>query len=394
MRRGGPELGALRLVQAEAHGWRGENADAQRASLEAMAALPEGSEEWAAAVGQAAGSSGRLGDVERLGALATELRARAPIGEVTPALAIGWLRTAMSAMVIGQAAVARPLLEELPRLDSSSARSDPTVRAWIHRSRALEAYFAQDTSSYLDESALAVEAFDAVGDLRGASLQRVSTGFGYLEMGSNEAAERDLRAALEVAERFGITMVAANARHNLGPALARRGALDEAIEVERRAVEECRAQGDLRLMGGSRMYLAEILTLAGRLEEAEREARAALVELEILPSVRVRALASLAAVLLARGDVGGAVETSREAIDYLASGAAVDSGEALIRVTYAEALAKSGDVDPAREVIADARSRLLTAARAIRDEARRRTFLECVPENARTLELAAAWGSS
>src|SRR5262249_21066386 len=162
--------------------------------------------------------------------------------------------------------------------------------------------------------------------------------YGYFEMGSTEEAERALRTALEVAQRFGITMVAANARHNLGPVLARRGALEEALEVERRAAAECRAQGDRRLEGGSRMYLAEILMAAGRLDEAEREARAALELLAIVPSIRVRAMATLAAVLRARGDHASALAAAREAAEHIAAGGEVDSGEAMIRLVHAQAL--------------------------------------------------------
>ena len=45
----------------------------------------------------------------------------------------------------------------------------------------------------------------------------------------------------------------------------------------------------------------------------------------------------------------------------------------------------------ARRTIADARARLLAIAEKIADATYRRSFLERVPENARTLELAGAW---
>ena len=69
----------------------------------------------------------------------------------------------------------------------------------------------------------------------------------------------------------------------------------------------------------------------------------------------------------------------------------IDEGEARIRLIYAEALHATGELEEARVAIATARDRLLARAAKIGDEAWRRSFLECVPENSRTLELARAW---
>jgi hypothetical protein len=64
---------------------------------------------------------------------------------------------------------------------------------------------------------------------------------------------------------------------------------------------------------------------------------------------------------------------------------------AFVRLARAEALHAAGALDAARAAIADARARLVAIADTISDPAYRTSFLEGVPENARTLELARAW---
>jgi hypothetical protein len=62
-----------------------------------------------------------------------------------------------------------------------------------------------------------------------------------------------------------------------------------------------------------------------------------------------------------------------------------------VRLAHAEALHATGAHAAAREAIAGARDRLRAIAGKIDDPAYRRSFLEDVPENARTFELARAW---
>jgi hypothetical protein len=64
---------------------------------------------------------------------------------------------------------------------------------------------------------------------------------------------------------------------------------------------------------------------------------------------------------------------------------------AFVRLAHAEALHATGAHDAARHAIAEARDRLLRIADRIAGPAYRKSFLENVPENARTLALARAW---
>ncbi|MEI8256539.1 MAG: hypothetical protein WCJ30_12775 [Deltaproteobacteria bacterium] len=194
--------------------------------------------------------------------------------------------------------------------------------------------------------------------------------------------------------RLGLPSTAAAARQNLGLALARTGSFDEARTVETAALEVFRTSGNRRMEAASSSYLAHILFLAGDLDAAEREARAAIAlasEPPLLPPSRAEGLAGLAQVLLAKGGHAEALEAAREAMDLLDAIGGIDGGEGGIRLVWAEALHSRGELDAARSAIAAARERLLAAAAKIDDEAVRRMYLERVPDHARTLELARAW---
>jgi hypothetical protein len=146
-----------------------------------------------------------------------------------------------------------------------------------------------------------------------------------------------------------------------------------------------------------------ILGLGGLLEGAEREARAAVEILAIAPPARAYALAILAQALLAlrsQGDraprpaaelAAEALGVACEAMALLESLGFLEEGETLVRLAHAESLAATGNVAAARTAIATARSKLVARAAKIKDESRRKSFLERVPENARTLALAGAW---
>src|SRR6185437_7676295 len=101
------------------------------------------------------------------------------------------------------------------------------------------------------------------------------------------------------------------------------------------------------------------------------------------------ALAGLAQILLARDVAGGALSAAEEAMRILDELGDIDEGDAFVRLTYAEALDAAGEHGRASAAIAAARDHLLARAARIVDAAWRRSFLEDVAENARTLALAA-----
>jgi eukaryotic-like serine/threonine-protein kinase len=190
---------------------------------------------------------------------------------------------------------------------------------------------------------------------------------------------------------MGLSSAAALAKHNLGLALALLGQLDEARALETDAASAFVAQGNRRLEGGARVYLATILALLGDLETADQEARLAVVVSTPSPPGKAQALATLAQVKLAKGSVAEALDAAREATELLEQLGGIDEGESLVRLVHAEAVWANGDVEGARRIVGTARERLLARAAKISDPAWRQSFLERVPENARTMALARLW---
>src|SRR5262249_44741625 len=78
--------GALRLVQAEGHRWRGENVETERLGLEAMRHLPRGGALWCRAAGEVGIASGRLAHGAGLCSVLDEIEAVAASDGIGPPL--------------------------------------------------------------------------------------------------------------------------------------------------------------------------------------------------------------------------------------------------------------------------------------------------------------------
>lgn len=128
----------------------------------------------------------------------------------------------------------------------------------------------------------------------------------------------------------------------------------------------------------------------GDLDGADREIQAALEMVVTLD--RPGVLATLSMLRLAQGRAGEALAAAENAVSRcIAMGGCGLFRGALVRLAHAEALHATGDLAAARRAIADARTHLFAIASKIRDPAYRQSFLDNVPENARTLALARTW---
>jgi tetratricopeptide (TPR) repeat protein len=386
---GVPEaLGAVLLLAAEAHRWRGEFAPAEEAASAAMELLPKRCSAWFVAAGEVAILCGRLGKNDTLMRIGGEL-VRAWAGDVSPPDQV--VATARAAAILVQSGAYELADQLVERVRTFAASPDPVVVARVHQAIATRALIAGDPGTHLTCMLVAAARFVEAGDERNACNARVTVGFAEMDMGAYEPAEVALREALALAERLGLPNLAAYAKHNLGLVLARTRRLDEAAKVESEAMIGFAQQGDRRLAGASRAYLGMILAEAGRLEEADAELERAVSELGISPSVQVYALATLVMVRLRAERNEEALVDARRAMALFEQLGGIEEGEALVRLVYAEALQVSGDTGGARLAITTARARLLERAEKLRDPAFRTSFLERVPDHARTLALAKAW---
>ena len=393
-------LGAFQLLAAEAHRWRAEHDEAEHAARIAAKLLAVGGDAWYGALGEIALASGRLGKLDRLEKVVAQLRTPPKAGLSAAArtrLRIVSALAAIHLITLGRLALADELIDDLVK---AGWDDDPAVQARVHQTNAFRSLFEGDPGGYLRSMLAAVAAFERAGDRREACVQLVNVGNASLQLGDYEQAERAVRSSLEASIEMGLENVRAFSLHNLGIVLLRLGKPEEAKTSELEAVDLFAAQGDRRMEGVSRVYLSTILLSMGDAVGAGVEADVASGLLEATPPAKACALASAAAARLAEFDVcnrdssttlATADERSREAHALVVSLGGIEEGEALVRLVRAEVLAALGRPDEARKTIEEARARLLGRAERIADAAQRKSFLEQVPENARTIELAAAW---
>jgi hypothetical protein len=207
-------------------------------------------------------------------------------------------------------------------------------------------------------------------------------------LGANALAERSLEAIAAADEALGV--VSYLRRFGLAWLRADRGALDEARAFAGQLVDHARAHHNALEEGRGRWILGEVLRRAGALDAAERELEPALAM--AVPLEHPGVLGSMSALRLAQGRAGEALASAEDAAARSAAmgGCGMFRG-AFVRLARAEALHATGASDAARAAIAEGRAAILDVAGRIAEPALRRSFLEDVPENARTLALARAW---
>jgi tRNA A-37 threonylcarbamoyl transferase component Bud32/tetratricopeptide (TPR) repeat protein len=389
-------LGELLRIVADAEAWLGDLHAASRAFAQAVHALAPRTAAWYLAVAGLAAMAGRLGDSGVLADVAMELLGGVPPEDARTAFVSAAARASSALVLSGHNELAASLL--LRVAEHEGEVTDPGALAWVSRARSNQALIEGDPSGYLRHCAETARAFEAAGDLRNLSVQRVNAGYGLLELGLLDEAEVELRDALAGAMRLGLAGLEAGARHNLGLALlhqaerekdlTRRIAyLDEATEIEERALEVLIASGDSRIEGGTRIILARLSLVRGAPKAAEEAIRACLASLARAPAPRSHALAVLARAQLAEGRNVDALLAAREAFGVLEASGGIDWGDAFVRLTYVNALNATGQHEEARAKAEQAAQRLEESAGRIDDPRARASFL-ALPDHEATFTAA------
>ncbi len=383
--------GAMRLLQAEAHRWRGEQAEAQAASAEAITLLEPGSIGWCEAAVELAGATSRLGDVAKMGEMSKEVLERLP-PRLEARHVIALARLVQHLQHFGRLDLGDAMLETIAG-SQAIVDADPAVAGRVYQARAFRAHAAGDPGEALRMREAAVEAFERAGDERNATGARLNLGHTYMVIGAFELAEIALRAALEAGERLGVLYVLNVAKNNLALTIANLGRIDEALRLESEALAAFVEQGDRRMKGGTFIRMAIIHSIAGHFREAAEAARQA--ENILPPSSTLHCYASgvLSRALRALGEKAEAARVAKDALARLEeNGGWAEEGEALVRLANIEALDALGERAPAVAALVRARDRLLARAAKFADETMRSCFLERVEEHRATFALAKAWG--
>ncbi|WP_437617907.1 serine/threonine-protein kinase [Sorangium sp. So ce1151] len=384
-------FGALRLVEAEAHVWRGELALAEQRGIEAVDRLPAGSAAWFSAIKQVAVAAGKLGGfdrVERWMSAAQAAEAAAEGARVAKHMCLG--EGALLLVFGGRYAFADALIEAIEGDGTDLAEREAEVMARLHEARSIRALVNGDPGACLVGLSAALAAFERAGDRGNACAVRMNVGYMHAELGDFEGAEEVLRSALASAERMGLHELAAATLSNLGHVLGYRGQIEEAQRTEREAIALSQRLGDPRTEGSARTYLARIALIARDFEGAEREARTAAEILQSAPPLRAAAVAARARALLGLGRFDEGLSAAGEAFSMLKAIGAIEEGESSVRLVYAEALAANGMEADCAAAIEAARERLLERAGKISDPVWRERFLT-LPDNQRTLAMAERW---
>jgi tetratricopeptide (TPR) repeat protein len=207
------------------------------------------------------------------------------------------------------------------------------------------------------------------------------------QLGRFDESKEALLEVMERSARFGNKRTAAYALHNLGLVHLNQGDLEQALEVEERALAMAHAGQNDRLVAYCRVYRAFILLALGRPDEASRSSTAALAfakgtELE------AAARTALAASLVEKGEVeAAALESSRAEELRQESGRMVEFGVelTLVRCSVLEA---SGDLKAARKLLGHAQSQVLERAQRLTDKKEERDVFLAIPAHQRLLALA------
>ena len=373
-------LGALHLVAAEACLWRSELLAAEQHAKDAARLLEGDEDRWCRSVVLLLISAVWLGHDE---VVATWLGRLANPGD--PDHRSGALcRIAGFLAVDGRPELAQEALSAAER--AGGVAGAPLTLALQRRALAYLNLHDGDLGAVPSALAEASTAFEDVGDLRNAWMERVNRGYVFILLGRYEEAVSTLRDAQKVTERIGLVGVVGIALHNHGYALVRLKRLDEGLALLERAVAHYERHGDLRFAGASRMYLSDALRGLGKDREAERECRHAEETLAGFPGLRALARARLSRLRLECGDALGAIDFAELAVAVLAQRHMDEAG--LIRLVHAQALAAAGRASEATEAYRSAATALRDRAARIVDLDSRTSFLEAVAEHALTLELS------
>jgi hypothetical protein len=274
-------------------------------------------------------------------------------------------------------------------LARSRGDREPFARVWWHVAMCMRAAYAHDDPWAGLQHNEAIQAlFDTIGSENLFLSLQLLRGRSLWYLGALTPAIRVLEAIPAADTAMG--PVSWVRRFVLAWLYADRGALDEARAVAAQLSESGHAHHNPLEEGRGRWVLAEVLRRMGDLAAAERELEVPLAL--AVPIERPGVLATLSGLRLAQGRAGEALAAAEDAMARCAAmgGCGMFRG-AFVRLAHAEALHATGAKDAARRAIAAARARLVAIAGKIADPGYRTSFLEQVPENARTLALARAW---
>jgi tetratricopeptide (TPR) repeat protein len=379
----GSQLGELRRAECEALRWRGRLAESETAARAATELLPPERQSWYAAMGELGTVTGALAHTDELHLALEDLIARGDPKSSDYATALA--RITMQLFAQGQKEGAHAALARLDALDVSNA--GPITLARIEQARAFRALFESDHGTYYERMKASRALFDAAGDRRNACVQSMNMGYVAIALGALDEAEQELVPVVRTAEMLGILRIRAIFQQNIGFLRLAQGRYDEAIALEEQSAPVFEQQGDPRLGTFSLVYMAMAYVKKGDLDRAHEIALRAVKLSEPQLPAHSSALAHLAEIELARGEIAPAVEHASAAYAILEKLGGLEDTESSVRIIFCEALVAAGRVEDAKPALRAAVDAIESRADKIKVPRFRESFMR-TPENVRTFELA------
>jgi tetratricopeptide (TPR) repeat protein len=386
-----PELRiALLGMRCEASGQGLQNIDAIMADAEELLrAAPQGSIPWAQGLYVHIEGTMYAGRIDDFLATVEMFREVDPAPEAVGRMALVYVAAICILDALGRVPDGTALEQRFAELHRAVEAREPLAHFWWNTLVAMRADYAyEDPWNGLRHSDAIQPIFDVIGGERVFLNMQLFRGIHLWHLGALAPAAQFLQGIEAADEALGVA--SSMRRCNLAWLLADRGALEPARALATALREHGRTHHFPLEESRGRWVLAEVLRRLGDLDAAERELEVALPMAAPLEHPGV--LGTLAALRLAQGRPQDALAAAADAVARCAAmgGCGMFRG-AFVRLAHAEALHATGAHDAARRAIADARARLLAIAAKIPDPAYRQSFLDGVPENARTLALARAW---
>jgi hypothetical protein len=284
----------------------------------------------------------------------------------------------------GQRTIGRTMLARMERMAAGTVEQDPAVKAWLrYGQHRVARWLDGDPWEAWKRGEEAVSAATQTGNRRWMGVMQEAAASAGLELGLPAAeGEAKLRAARETLRTIGEDasqdFVAVNAALWLSTDA---GHADEAAKLARTVLE--RSKTNALASGMARWALSRIHAVAGLAEDAETEARAALLALKEMPPMRLGVYAQLIRVLLSAGRLEAARGVAEEGMAGLQALDGVGFMDQSLRLAVIEVRRAADDLEGAASVLRIALSALRERAARIPDPVWRQRYLENVAENAK-----------
>jgi tetratricopeptide (TPR) repeat protein len=273
----GIERGQVFALQATAAYWQRDEPATRRYAEQALTELPEGSAGWYLCVAHVLVASGRLQDFVTVTRWLDAVLRAVPDSGALPSLALCLSRAGYMFMMQGRLAEMQRMREQLTILAIEIPDSEPLAMAQVHHFRSASAMILGDIMEGIREMQQTVEAFERAQDYRNALMERNTLACNLIEIGQFAEAERLCRFNLAQRERSTLPTVRSMTLIMLGYALTfSSGQKDEAEQTLLDAIASSQSAANRLHEGWARSALARLYFVAGALEKAEQQARAAM----------------------------------------------------------------------------------------------------------------------